>query len=213
MIHYKERFLFELTSHLQNHPEIQFIQEEYEQHLDLLMAEDAFHSLQEDEKWSFILNRLGEPEYIAKLWNKELAITPSKTTWAFIFINLCFFLGGIILTIVNHFFDLDWIRVVWESLTSFTAVIIFLYLFFWILLGYEIGKEFGQGGKRLLVKTFLLSLLPNLVLMCLVVFHIIPHSWFEPFLSNTFIIMCITCTACLYPISFCGFYLGKRVSV
>lgn len=82
---------------------------------------------------------------------------------------------------------------------------------FWALLGYEIGKGFGHNGRVLLNKTFLLSLIPNLILMVLTVFQIIPHSWFAPLLTKTFIIACIIFTIILYPISWIGYRWGEKL--
>jgi hypothetical protein len=93
------------------------------------------------------------------------------------------------------------------------TLIALLYLFFWALLGYEIGRGFGHGGRTLLKKTFLLSLIPNILLMVLTVFEIIPHSWFAPLLTKTFIIACILFTIILYPISVIGYRWGKKASI
>ncbi|MFC0470158.1 hypothetical protein ACFFHM_06375 [Halalkalibacter kiskunsagensis] len=213
MIRCKDRYLQQLESNLREHPNKYSILDEYEQHIEMLMLErdNDFHST--EDEWEYLIERLGNPEYIASLFNKEFAISPSKTTWIFIISNLIFFTGGLILTFFYNQFDVSGIQHLWNSLTNFKSLFILLYLFFWILLGYEIGKEFGPKGQSLLVRTFLLSLIPNLTLMCLVVFRVIPHQWFQPLLSNQFILACIIFTALLYPVSFLGYYWGKRVSV
>ncbi|MGA9227681.1 MAG: hypothetical protein WB217_15155, partial [Mesobacillus sp.] len=81
------------------------------------------------------------------------------------------------------------------------------------LLGYEIGKGFGHRGRSLMKKTFILSILPNILLMNLTLFEVIPHGWFQPLLSSAFIIKCILLTALLYPICLAGYKWGKKASV
>ncbi|MCM2533169.1 hypothetical protein NDK43_13145 [Neobacillus pocheonensis] len=102
---------------------------------------------------------------------------------------------------------------IWSHLTSIPTLIALLYLFFWALLGYEIGKGFGHSGRRLLKKTFLLSLIPNILLMVLTVLRIIPHAWFDPLLTDQFVIACIIFTIILYPISWLGYRWGKKASI
>lgn len=209
----KETYLQTLERNLNDHPDKHNILIEYGQHIEMLMSEGEETVSSEQEQWEYLVQRLGEPEYIALLFNREMAISPSRTTWMFIITNLMIFASGLLLSFCYNYFDLNAVKVLWNNLISLKFLIIIVYFFFWILLGYEIGKEFGQKGKALLVKTFLLSLIPNLTLMCLIVLRVIPHSWFQPLLSSQFIMICIICTAFLYPISFLGYYWGKKVSV
>nr|WP_263327602.1 DUF1700 domain-containing protein [Neobacillus sp. Marseille-Q6967] len=208
----KNRFLEELASWLGNHQEKENILLEYEAHIDEILIQ-TFNSGNEDEVYQLIISRLGSPKEIAVMWKEELSITPSNMKWLFISMNILFFGGGSLLTLFHNLYDWEWMTVIWRYLTAIPTIIAFLYLFFWALLGYEIGKGFGHGGKRLLKNTFLLSLIPNLLLMVLTVFEIIPHSWFEPLLTKTFIIACIILTMFLYPISLIGYRWGKKASI
>ena len=150
---------------------------------------------------------------LTKLSSKDFFSGLVKTQWVFILANLIFFVGGTILTLVHNLFDFPFIDMAWKSLTSIPAVIILLYLFFWALLGYEIGKGFGHKGRRLMKKTFILSILPNIILMNLTLFKLIPHDWFQPLLSPAFIFICILFTALLYPICWVGYRWGKKASI
>lgn len=208
----KNKFLAELEKGLVNHQDKQSILMEYETHIDEILIE-ACDCKNEFEVMERIISRLGSPEEIAALWKEELSVTPSNMKWLFILMNVLFFGGGSLLTLFHNVYQWDWLSVIWSHLTAIPTIIAIIYMFFWALLGYEIGKGFGHGGRTLLKKTFLLSLIPNLLLMVLTVFEIIPHSWFEPLLTKSFIIACIILTIILYPISWLGYRWGRKASI
>lgn len=208
----KNRFLEELAKGLRNQPDMENIIREYESHIDEILIE-SFDCQDENAVMDRLIERLGSPEEIAEAWKEELSVTPSNMKWLFILLNVLFFGGGSILTLAHNLYQWEWLSTIWNYLTAIPTLIAFLYLFFWALLGYEIGKGFGHGGRALLRKTFLLSLIPNLLLMFLTVFHIIPHSWFAPLLTKTFIIACIIFTIILYPVSWIGYRWGRKASI
>jgi|SRR5579875_1311178 len=208
----KTEFLARLAYGLRNHQDKDNILREYEAHLDEILIE-SFDCTDENELMRKIVSRMGSPEEILAAWQEELEVTPSNMKWLFILLNVFLFICGSLLTLVHNMFQWSWLTYIWNKLTSIPMLIAFLYLFFWALLGYEIGRGFGYGGRRLLKKTFLLSLIPNLVLMILTVFEVIPYTWFEPLLTKTFIIACIIFTMILYPISLIGYRWGIRASI
>lgn len=208
----KNRFLEELASGLGNHHDKKNILLEYESHIDEIILE-SLHEGKETAGMELLVSRLGEPKEIAQMWKEELSVTPSKMKWLFILLNIFFFVGGSLLTLVHNLYEWKWLTNMWEQLTAIPTIIAFIYLFFWALLGYEIGKGFGHGGRALLKKTFLFSCIPNLLLMVLTVFHIIPHTWFYPLLTKSFIIACILLTIILYPVCLLGYRWGKKVSI
>jgi hypothetical protein len=207
----KSEFLDELSQRLGNHEEKDSILLEYELHLDEMIAELMNCNMEDARK--VVFSRLGTPQEIAVMWKEELSVTPSNMKWIFVFLNFLFFAGGSILTVAHNVFDWKWLGTVWGHLTSIPVIISFVYMFFWALLGYEIGRSFGQKGKGLVKRTFLLALVPNLSLMVLTVTGIIPHQWFHPLLTETFIAACILFTALLYPVSLIGYQWGRRASV
>ncbi|MFD1174614.1 HAAS signaling domain-containing protein [Oceanobacillus picturae] len=200
-------FQEKLADELDDHPDKESILAEYQAHIYELEQETGKSS------YPILVERLGEPEEIASLWKQEAAITPKKTQWLFVILNVAIFLGGATLTIIYHLFDWNWTDILWEGLTKAASLIMVIYTFFWGLLGYEIGKEFGEAGRKLLKKTFLICLIPNLVLMYLVIFNFIPHKWFEPLISLPFIMACIGFTIVLYPVSRLGYKWGRKKSV
>jgi hypothetical protein len=207
----KNKFLDELSKGLGKHKDKESILLEYETHIDEIIIETLCDK--KEVTMELLVSRLGEPFEIVNIWEEELSYTPSRMKWLFILLNVVLFVGGSLLTLVHNLFEWKWISIVWNHLTAIPTIIAFVYLFFWALLGYEIGKGFGHGGKALLRKTFLLSLIPNLLLMILTVCKIIPHEWFEPLLTQSFIIACIIFTIILYPICMLGYRWGKKASI
>ncbi|WP_342430759.1 hypothetical protein [Neobacillus sp. FSL H8-0543] len=208
----KNRFLEELAKGLGTHQDSENILREYATHIDEILIE-SLDCENEEAVMERIVARLGSPKEISDMWQEELSVTPSNMKWLFILLNIFFFGGGSLLTLVHNLYEWKWVSLVWSHLTAIPTLIAILYLFFWALLGYEIGKGFGHGGRTLLKKTFFLSLIPNILLMVLTVFEIIPHSWFAPLLTKTFIIACIIFTIILYPISVIGYRWGKKASI
>lgn len=208
----KNKFLDELAKGLGNHQDRKEILDEYESHIDEILLE-CWDCENEDTIMGKLISRLGDPEEIAQMWRDELSVTPSNMKWLFILLNVFLFTGGSLLTLVHNLYQWDWLAVIWGQLTAIPTLIAFFYLFFWALLGYEIGKGFGHKGRLLLKKTFLISLIPNLLLMILTVFKIIPHTWFAPLLTKSFIIICILLTTVLYPVCLLGYRWGKRASI
>ena len=208
----KNEFLAELAQRLENYQEKESILKEYDAHLTeffdgLNMIED------ESELRDQVYSKFGTPEEIAAMWRTELSVTPSNMKWLFIAVNILFFGGGSALTLAHNLLEWNWLTNLWIQLTSFPILIALIYLFFWALLGYEIGRGFGHQGKRLMKRTFLLVLIPNITLMVLTVFRIIPREWFSPLLTETFIGICILFTLLLYPVCLISYRWGKKASV
>ncbi|WML27085.1 hypothetical protein [Neobacillus sp. OS1-33] len=208
----KNRFLEQLEKGLGDQLDKGEILREYASHIDEILIE-SFECQDEETVFNLIVSRLGSPEEIAQAWREEFSVTPSNMKWVFILLNILFFGGGSLLTLAHNLYQWEWLTAIWNHLTAIPTLIAFLYLFFWALLGYEIGKGFGHKGRALLRKTFLLSLIPNLLLMALTLFQVIPHSWFAPLLTKTFIIACIFFTIILYPISWIGYRWGRKASI
>jgi hypothetical protein len=208
----KNRFLQDLAKMMGNHPEKEDILHEYGMHIDDILLE-LFDITDEEIRFEKIVSRLGNPDEIAQMWKEELSVTPSNMKWLFILLNIVLFTFGGLLTLFHNLYQWDWLVLIWSHLTAIPTLIAFIYLFFWALLGYEIGKGFGHRGKVILKRTFLISLIPNLLLMILTIFHFIPHSWFAPLLTNQFIMACILFTVILYPVCWIGYRWGKKASI
>jgi len=205
-----ERFLQELNQAMEDDPKKEEIIAEYTMHVEDLLSDLPIDS---DKVYADLVHRLGTPEELAAVWKEEKSITPKKMQRLFVFLNIAIFLAGAILTVGYNVLEWAWLDRLWGVLTESTTIIIFIYMFFWGLLGYEIGKAFGARGKKILLRTFIISVIPNLVLMYLIIFQFIPYEWFDPLLELPFIILSVICTAVLYPISWLGYRWGRRASV
>ncbi|MUV36690.1 uncharacterized protein JNUCC1_00494 [Lentibacillus sp. JNUCC-1] len=206
-----ETFLHELSREIGRHPEKQSLMQEYKAHVTDLLQEHE--TLESDEVYPYLVERLGTPKEIATVWHDESKLTENKMQWLFVLLNIALFVGGGLLTAGYNLFHWTWLGTVWNVITDLSFVVMTIYMLFWGLLGYEIGREFGHAGKKLLKKTFLLSILPNLGLMYLIIFKLIPHAWFGSMISMPFILLCTGLTAILYPVSWIGYRWGRRDSV
>lgn len=208
----KNKFLAELGHCLENHPEKESILKEYDAHLDEFIM-DLCELGDESKMLDQLYSRFGTPEEISAMWKEELSVTPSSMKWLFVAVNVLLFGGGGALTLAHNLLDWNWLTNLWNQLTSFPILIALIYMLFWALLGYEIGRGFGHKGKKLMERTFILALIPNVTLMVLTVFRIVPHKWFSPLLTETFIGICIFLTLLLYPVCLISYRWGKKASV
>jgi hypothetical protein len=206
----EEQFFQELDQVLGKHPDKEQIIAEYRSHVYEILQEE---NIPEADVFKAITMRLGTPNEIAAIWMEEAKVTPKKMQILFVLLNIVIFIGGIALTIAYNVYEFEWIEVLWKRLTAVPSIIIMVYTAFWGLLGYEIGKEFGSGGLKILRRTFTYAVIPNLVLMYLIVFKLIPHEWFQPLLNGPFILACILLTIVLYPISWIGYRWGRKASI
>jgi len=205
----EQEFIRELTKRIRRHKLKEEIILEYEHHIYEMKEELEKENITYEE----IVRQLGTPEDIADMWQVEMKSNPNKMQWLFVVVNVSIFLLGVIFTVSYHLFDFQWLANLWSSLTRMPVMIMIVYLLFWALLGYEIGREFGHRGRRLLQRTFFICILPNLLFMYLIVFKILPYEWFDPLLDLPFIILCIVFTALLYPVSMLGYRWGRRASI
>ncbi|MFP9126333.1 HAAS signaling domain-containing protein [Niallia sp. BSM11] len=213
MISSKQEYLDILRACLENYERVEDILLEYEQHLTDLIAEISSLGISEAEAMEQVIARIGKPKDMAALFSEERTITASRTKWIFFFGNFIFFAAGLILTVFYHSIPSPTVKQLWFFLTSIPFLIIFLYLFYWLILRFEVGKEFGLGGKKLFKRTFYIALMPNLFLMMMVVLRIIPPAVFAPLLTNEFTDVCIVFTILFYPVSILGFRYGTTKSI
>lgn len=204
------RFLQELKEAMADDSNRDAIIAEYTMHVEEFLLENP---LEEAAIYETLVERLGSPEELASLWKEEKSVTPKKMQRLFVFLNIVIFIGGAILTVGYNVFEWQWLEILWRGMTEATTIIILIYMFFWGLLGYEIGKAFGARGKRILQRTFIICIIPNLLLMYLIVFRFIPFEWFGQLLDGTFILLCIIYTVVLYPVSWLGYRWGRKASV
>lgn len=92
MAQLKSEFLAELAKYLEHHEEKEVILQEYEAHLDELLA-NLTHLKTEEEIRAEVFLRFGKPKEIAELWREELSVTPSNMKWLFLTLNILLF-GG-----------------------------------------------------------------------------------------------------------------------
>jgi uncharacterized membrane protein len=200
----KNEFLTELERRLPRTINKAEILKEWELHF-----EEALTEYPEE----VVLNRIGDPAEIANAYRE---ITPVHKNWIvpfFIGCNSLFFIIGSLLTLAYHVTDFPFAQIVWSRLVSVAPFIMGGYLLFWVFLGFEIGKSYGVKGNKLLTKTVLLSMLPNVTLMVLTLYKWIPTEVFSPLLTPMFVILCILFTFLVYPISCLAYKMGLSRSL
>jgi hypothetical protein len=164
-------------------------------------------ALEESDESEVIMN-LGDPADIAKEYRNN---TPIQKNWIipfYIGCNALFFITGSLLTLAYHMTDHVIATLIWETLVMIAPGIIAGYLLFWVFLGFEIGRTYGMKGRKLLTKTVLLSMLPNVLLMVLTLYEWIPTNLFSPLLTPMFVLICVIFTFLLYPICRLAYRVG-----
>ncbi|MDQ0229651.1 HAAS signaling domain-containing protein [Metabacillus malikii] len=178
---------------------------EYELHIEEMLLDHPHLSVED------VIRKLGNPIEIAKQYQE---IAPmSFVSRHFVVCNFMFFIVGAIFTICYHLYKDSVFSDAWGLLAQIPSTIIIVYTVFWMLLGFEIGKEYGVQGKELFSKTVFISIVPNLLLMLMTVLQLIPTNWFEPILTPTFTTICVIITILFYPISKLFYYIGVHRSI
>lgn len=201
----KDAFLLALENALPETLDKKSIIQEYANHID--------DKIQEGFEEFFVIEQLGTPEMIAAAYKKSIAVSRNYVQRNFVFCNTIFFIIGMLLTICYHYFQGPVFSNTWQMLSNIPFVIMICYTAFWLLLGFEVGKEYGLRGKKLLAQTVFISSIPNVLLMLLTLFEIVPVMWFSPILTPSFVMICILMTVLLYPISQLGYRLGVSRSI
>ncbi len=200
----KEEYLTELKRLLPNTINKTDVLKEWAQHFDDAMVDNPIET---------VIERLGNPAEIAIAY---LENTPMHKNWIapfFIGCNGLFFILGALITLAYKITNHPIAQIIWNSLVSVAPVIMGGYLLFWVYLGFEIGRTYGVKGTKLLSKTVLLSILPNVILMLLTLFNWIPAETFSPLLSPMFVFFCVIFTFLVYPISRIAFKVGLSRSL
>jgi len=121
-----QRFIQELEIELDGQKDKTSIVAEYKMHIhDMQEAENI-----DDMTYEQLVARLGTPREIAKLWKQETGITPRKTQWLFVLLNVAIFIGGTMVMIGYHFFEWIWLESIWHAIMNVPFLVMFVYLIF-----------------------------------------------------------------------------------
>lgn len=207
MILSKERFLQDLEQSLPSSVNKAEVIKEYNLHIEEKLFD--YPNLKIED----VLEKIGDPVEIAKQYEDTLPIAKGFVSRNFVFCNFMFFFIGGLLTVCYHVFEDSLLSDAWGLLAQIPLTIVIVYTIFWMMLGFEIGREYGLLGKELFSKTVFISLVPNVLLMIMTLFHFIPVQWFQPILTPAFIVLCVIMTFLIYPISKVFYYIGVYRSV
>lgn len=207
MIQSKETYLQRLAQSLPITVNKEDIIREYDLHIEDKLADQPHLALED------VLEQLGDPVELAEQYEDGEPIAKGFVSNHFVFCNLLFFLIGGLLTVCYHLFEGSILSDAWGLLAQIPLTIVVVYTVFWMVLGFEIGREYGLVGKEVFSKTVFLCLVPNVLLMILTLFKCIPTEWFQPILTPAFIVICVIMTIMIYPISKVFYYLGVYRSV
>ncbi|KAA0549948.1 hypothetical protein FZW96_00950 [Bacillus sp. BGMRC 2118] len=197
----KETFLKELKAQLPMNVNKEDIIREWELHI-----YDAVSELDCSEEE--VIENLGDPKEIAEAYGYN---TPVQKNWVvpfYIGCNALFYIAGSLITLAYHTTEHPIVESIWNTLIGYAPAIIGGYLLFWIFLGFEIGRTYGVRGSRVLSKTVLISMLPNIILMMLTLYKWIPIELFETLLTPMFVLICVVLNFLLYPICRIAYRVG-----
>ncbi|MFJ5622375.1 hypothetical protein ACIQD3_06430 [Peribacillus loiseleuriae] len=212
MIRTKCEFLIQLNELLPKQVDKAEILAEYENFI--FEIENETMIANEDELIELVMKQIGTPEQLANNWKSEPVYHPNRAMIGFFLVNLIIFLAGSLLTVCYHTLEIVWIQQTWNVLIGVPVTLLLLYSIFFWLLGFEVGKEFGHRGRVMAPRIFLLTIIPNIILMIGTVFQLYPFEWFQPLLNGSFIVDCVLFTLLLFPINcWIGYRIGKRLSV
>lgn len=207
MIHTKNEYIEQLRELLKDHSDRDAIVDEISVHINECLRQDG---LSEQEAISLAISQIGSPQQLAQGFIRSS--TPHTTAakkW-FIYMNFMFFLAGGFLAVGANVLQIDMLQWMWDMLSQSGWTILLAYTGYWAFLGFEMGKEYGVSGKKLLSRTIGIAVIPNFILMLATLFGVLPIGWFHTLLNSSFLIACLLATFCFFPISHMGYYVGVR---
>ncbi|MEG7334590.1 permease prefix domain 1-containing protein [Bacillus sp. 0102A] len=206
----KETYLSEIKNGLIGFPEGETIIEEIESHIE----HHLLHSLQEGkseaEAMQILLQTFGTPADIVSSFKKEQPVTFRVFLVFHLFCNSALFAVGIAITTMHVWLESPIVQAVWKGISVSVWLILAAYIMYWVLIGYQGGREFGKRGEKLVLQTIRISIVPNIIFMLVFLFNVIPASLFQSFLTPWFVGIC-ACATLLFPLfGRIGCYIGRR---
>ncbi|MGV3466771.1 MAG: hypothetical protein ACO1OT_15965 [Heyndrickxia sp.] len=201
----KQDYLRNLKLSLQNHPEMVDILNEISVHIEDSIRDKMLIGISERAATEEVLQNMGNPIELGKSF---LPPPRSINIIHLVLLNWAFFVCGLFITLGNQFSDWTIVNHIWTYLTHHSHFILLLYSIYWIYLGYTVGKHYGPNGKKLVEKTMMWAYIPNMILMFITLFNIIPSDIFSPLLNPVFMVICVITTVLFYPISKLAFKIG-----
>jgi len=201
----KQDYLHDLKLALQNHPDKENILYEITTHIEDAIKDKMLIGISEKVATVEVLHSMGNPIELGKSF-----MQPSRSINIkhLILLNWAFFGCGMFITLGNQLSDWTIVNHTWTYLTHKSHFILFLYSMYWIYLGYSVGKHYGPNGKKLVNKTMMWAYIPNMVLMFITLFNVIPGDIFSPLLNPVFMMVCVIATFLFYPLSKFAFKIG-----
>ncbi|MGE8203471.1 permease prefix domain 1-containing protein [Heyndrickxia sp. NPDC080065] len=207
MLKLKVEYIDNVKVALDNHPDAVGICNEISSHIEEGVKERMLLGVSEKQALEEVLDSMGDPIELGKGFCTT-SNSKQNTPIHFILINWCFFIGGFFIAISNQASLFPILSNVWTFLVHMSEYILLLYLLYWFYIGYFIGKQYGPKGKRLVRKTLIVALIPNVALMVAVLFEFYPEGFFSPLLNPMFLFFCVLSTLCFYPISKVAYKFG-----
>ncbi|PLR91035.1 permease prefix domain 1-containing protein [Bacillus halotolerans] len=205
----KETYLYKVKNGLKGVSDCEAMIEEIENHIE----HHLFHFIQEGkseaEAMECLLRDFGTPDEIVSSFQKEQPVSARTFLLFHLFCNSALFAAGIIITVLHAWLESPFVHAVWKGISVSVWLILAAYILYWVLIGYQGVREFGQQGERLVLHTILISMVPNVIFMFVFLFDLVPAVLFQSLLTPWFIGAC-ACATLLFPAcGRIGCYFGR----
>lgn len=207
MKQFTREFLKALDAELDNHPKREEIILEYADYLEQKYKDLLISGVGMERAEELVIQEMPDPQKIAFQFNKK-GTSVKATFQTVVVLNYSLFVIGLLITLGFYWYHGSGISLVWHGLVENKWYILFGYSAFWLMVGYFFGAKFGFNGGPVLKKALWISLVPNFLLMVLVLSTEKIQGVFSPFITPSFIIMCIAFTFFFYPISRMSYKIG-----
>lgn len=204
-------YLQEVCSHLPSYVDRERVRADLGSHLEEVIYELEAEGMNEAKALKAALHRMGNPREVAQAYRTARPFSASEISCLLFIENGLLFMAGAVLVMMQAKVDSgELLGALYGFLTANKEWILLGYALCWLLAGYVMGRKYGVQAERNIKAVIRFPLILNYLFMLLVLYKLIPPTWFQSLLSTPFVMLCIMGTLMFGKLARIGCGWGRK---